>query len=63
MAAPSARRACVAAIIRWRPYVEMNPSTTLATSPTGFLGQPWVNDTRGEGELLFIQRALHPGDQ
>lgn len=69
MTAPNVRRACVAAIIRWKPYLEVNSSTAkqqqtgkLAASPMEFLNQPWVNDTQGEAEVLFIQRALHPGD-
>ncbi|CAO3642165.1 unnamed protein product [Mucor fragilis] len=70
MTAPNIRRACVAAIIRWKPYLEMDSPTAtqqqqaekLAASPLEFLNQPWVNDTQGEAEILFIQRALHPGD-
>ncbi|CEP09866.1 hypothetical protein [Parasitella parasitica] len=62
------RKACVAAIIRWRPYSDMDKNSSAAAqtesvaSPMEFLNQPWVNDTQGEAELLFIQRALHPGD-
>jgi phage baseplate assembly protein W len=68
MTTSNVRRACVAAIIRWKPYMEVNSFTAkqqqqqLAGSPMEFLNQPWVNDTQGEAELLFIQRALHPGD-
>lgn len=65
MTASNVRRACVAAIIRWKPYMEVNSFAAkqqLAVTPMEFLNQPWVNDTQGEAELLFIQRALHPGD-
>ncbi|CAO3637408.1 unnamed protein product [Mucor hiemalis] len=58
------RIACVAAIIRWRPYVmdNIDPSQTLTNSAADFINQPWVNDCHGEAEVLFIQRAKRPGD-
>ncbi|KAI9486660.1 MAG: hypothetical protein EXX96DRAFT_549974 [Benjaminiella poitrasii] len=60
------RRACVAAIIRWRPHLEALPSNLssrpLATNATEFLNQPWINDCHGQAEMLFIERAVREGD-
>lgn len=58
------RIACVAAIIRWKPYIMDNIDTSqpLAASALDFLNQPWVNDCHGEAEVLFIRRAKRPGD-
>lgn len=58
------RIACVAAVIRWRPYImdNIDLSQPLAASALDFLNQPWVNDCHGEAEVLFIRRAKRPGD-
>lgn len=58
------RNACVAAIIRWRPYIldNIDLAQPLASTSTDFLNQSWVNDCHGEAEILFIQRAVRPGD-
>lgn len=58
------RNASVAAVIRWKPYIldNITLSEKLASSAAEFLNQSWVNDCHGEAEILFIKRALRPGD-
>jgi hypothetical protein len=57
------RIACVAAILRWRPYISNDTIVTgLPTSPLDLLNEPWVNDCHGEAEVLLIQRAVRTGD-
>ncbi|KAI9366422.1 NUDIX hydrolase domain-like protein [Pilaira anomala] len=57
------RNACVAAIIRWRPYITDHlPAYPLPRTPIECLNQSWINDCHGEAEILFIQRASHESD-
>lgn len=60
------RRAAVAAILRWKRH-----RTDIPTSPDSpvrtikeFFNQPWVReDTEGQAEILFMQRATRAGDR
>lgn len=57
------RHACVAAIIRWRPFIDLNSNhDPLPSTVSEFFNEPWVNDCHGQAELLYIQRAVQPGD-
>ncbi|KAI8378985.1 NUDIX hydrolase domain-like protein [Blakeslea trispora] len=58
----SVRKASVAAIIRWRPYVDCSMADHSIKTPLDLLNEPWVNDCHGEAEILYIQRALRPND-
>lgn len=60
---PAPRRACVAAILRWRRGRTDIP-VTKANSIEEFFEQPWVKeDDKGEAELLFMLRATRAGDR
>ncbi|KAI7888116.1 uncharacterized protein EV154DRAFT_518761 [Mucor mucedo] len=58
------RTACVAAILRWRPYTtdHIHPTTSIPSSIQDFLSQPWFNDCHGEADILYMRRALNPKD-
>ncbi|CAO3680387.1 unnamed protein product [Rhizopus microsporus] len=57
------RHACVAAIIRWRPFVDHNSNhDPVPSTVSEFFNEPWVNDCHGQAELLYIQRAVRPDD-
>ncbi|KAG1469268.1 hypothetical protein G6F56_003353 [Rhizopus delemar] len=54
------RHASVAAIIRWKPSSNTTNNTPLSLSD--FLNASWMNDSHGEAQMLFIQRASRPKD-
>ncbi|KAI9304142.1 hypothetical protein BJ944DRAFT_256436 [Cunninghamella echinulata] len=60
------RRACVAAILRWKTNSRENisPSINKIKTIEDFLELPWVKgDTEGGPELLFMQRASRDSDR
>lgn len=57
------RTACVAAILRWRPFtLDHIYPVSIPSSAQEFLSQPWLNDCHGEAEILYMRRALNPKD-
>ncbi|KAF7727442.1 hypothetical protein EC973_007511 [Apophysomyces ossiformis] len=57
------RRACVAAVLRWRRGRTDIP-VTKAETVEAFFELPWVkDDDKGEAELLFMLRATRAGDR
>ncbi|OBZ88024.1 Uncharacterized protein C14C4.10c [Choanephora cucurbitarum] len=56
------RRGAVAAILRWHCPSRIVSNEKIETIHD-FLEQPWVNQSDGYAEILFMQRTARPGDR